>query len=72
MANKNYIIMLNNKDSIYGTIQSSSAKKICNDYVSGCKERKVYQDTEGYFTVDFKNVTAILVTEIEKPKKIGF
>jgi hypothetical protein len=74
MANKSYTIMLNSKDSIYGTIENKSAKKMCDDFTSGSTDSKVYQDTEGYFAVDLKNVSAILINEIQKPKsrKIGF
>ena len=73
MSNKSYTIMLNSQDSIYGTIPSRTAKKMCEDFTSGNVGRKIYSDCEGYFAVDMKNVSAILINEVEESKgKIGF
>lgn len=69
MANKSIIIVLNNKDSIEGILPNKSAKEICEDYMGGCKGRKVYRDTEGNICIDMKNVSAILINKIQKPKQ---
>lgn len=74
MANKAIEIMFKNRDSITSTVSHKEALKIKSDYITGCKDRKVYIDTEGQFAIDMNNVQAVLINKVEKGKErvIGF